>query len=135
MRGATRDTCFSCFSLLFTGNQPHTYDLPELGRHYRAYQALMEHWHAVLPPRVLLELDYEELVADLEPHARRIVTHCGLDWDDACLEFYKSERPVWTASVNQVRRPIYRSSIGRWRPYQEMLGPLLRELGLDRGSS
>jgi hypothetical protein len=125
------DTCLSCFLILFGGHQPQTYDLAELGRFYCAYQALMEHWRTVLPPGVMLEVEYEQVVADLDRQARRIVPHCGLEWDDSCLEFYKTERPVWTASTNQVRQPIYRSAIGRWRPYKDMLGPLLSELGVD----
>ena len=129
------DTCLSCFSLLFTGSHPYAYDLAELGRCYRAYQALMEHWREVLPPGVMLEVQYEALVADPERHARRIVAHCGLDWEDACLEFYNTERPVWTASMTQVRQPIYRSAIGRWRRYKDRLGPLLAELGADPNSA
>lgn len=125
------DTCLSCFSLLFTGDQPFTYDLAELGRYYRGYSALMEHWREVLPPGVMLEVQYEDVVADLEGEARRIVAHCRLDWDDACLAFHENRRPVATASVAQVRQPIYRSSVSRWRPYAKMLGPLLAELGVD----
>ena len=125
------DTCLSCFSIPFGGHQPQTYDLAELGRYYRAYAALMEHWRGVLPPGVMLEVQYEEVVADVEHQARRLVAHCGLDWDDACLEFHKTQRPVWTASVNQVRQPIYRTAIGRWRHYKDMLGPLLAELGIN----
>lgn len=125
------DTCLSCFSILFGGHQPQTYDLAELGRYYRAYTALMEHWRGVLPPGVMLEVQYEEVVADLEHQARRIVAHCGLAWDDACLEFHRTQRLVLTASVNQVRQPIYHTAIGRWRPYRDMLGPLLAELGMN----
>jgi tetratricopeptide (TPR) repeat protein len=125
------DTCLSCFSILFGAPQPHTYDLGELGRYYRAYAALMEHWRRVLPPGIMLEVQYEEVVADFERQARRIVTHCGLVWDNACLAFHKNRRPVWTASVNQVRQPIYDSAVGRWRPYAKMLGPLLSELGIE----
>ena len=128
------DTCLSCFSILFGGHQPQTYDLAELGRYYRAYAALMEHWRGMLPPGVMLEVQYEEVVADFDRQARRIVAHCGLDWDDACLEFHKTQRPVWTASVNQVRQPIYRTAIGRWRPYRDMLGPLLAELEINPAS-
>jgi len=123
-----RDTAFSCFSLLFASGLEFTYDLGELGRYYRGYLALMAHWRAVLPRGVMLEVHYEEVVADLERQARRIIDHCGLEWDDACLSFYKTERSVLTASATQVRRPIYQSSIGRWRPHAERLQPLLREL-------
>jgi hypothetical protein len=123
------DTCLSCFSQLFNEKQPFTYDLGELGRYYRAYQTLMEHWRRVLPEGVMLDVRYEELVADFEPQARRIVAHCGLEWDDRCLSFYETRRPVKTASVVQVRQPIYRSSVGRWRPNSDLLRPLLEALG------
>jgi Sulfotransferase family len=122
------DTCFSCFSTLFAADHPHAYDLGELGRYYRAYAALMEHWHDLFPVEVMIEVQYETLVTDFEGEARRIVAHCGLDWDDACLAFYRTQRPVQTASMLQVRQPIYQSSVGRWRPYQDMLGPLLEAL-------
>jgi sulfotransferase family protein len=91
----------------------------------------MEHWRRVLPPEVILDVQYEELVANFEPQARRIVAHCGLDWDDDCLLFHKTERVVRTASVTQVRQPIYRTSIGRWRPADDVLRPLLDALDLD----
>jgi tetratricopeptide (TPR) repeat protein len=122
------DACVSCFSKLFATEFRYTYDLSELGRYYRAYTAMMEHWRRVLPPRVMLEVQYEDLVDDLEPNARRIVAHCGLDWDAACLSFHKTERAVRTYSATQVRQPIYRSAIGRWRVYEKNLEPLLREL-------
>ena len=88
----------------------------------------MAHWRAVLPPGVMIEVQYEKVVADLENQARRIIAHCGLHWDDACLAFHKTQRVVRTASVNQVRQPIYRSSVGRWRPYEAQLQPLLHAL-------
>ena len=93
--------------------------------------SLMAHWRAVLPPGLMLEVHYEEVVGDLEKQARAIVAHCGLEWDDACLAFHKTRRPVRTSSVAQVRKPIYRSSVGRWRPYREQLRTLLDELGID----
>ncbi len=123
------DTCLSCFSLLFGGDQPFTYDLAELGRYYRGYATLMGHWREVLPPGVMLEVRYEDVVADVEHAARRIVAHCGLDWHQACLSFHQTQRPVHTASAAQVRQPIYRSSIGRRRPPEPMLKPLLDALG------
>ena len=123
------DTCLSCFSNLFAGNLGYAYDLGELGRYYRGYETLMAHWRAVLPQGVMLEMRYEEVVADLEGHARRIVAHCGLEWDARCLDFHKTARPVRTASASQVRQPIYNSSVGRWRAYEAFLGPLLAELG------
>ena len=126
------DTCFSCFSQSFGDDSlPYTYDLGELGRFYRAYEALMAHWREVLPPGAMLEVQYEEVVADLEGQARRIVAYCGLEWDARCLDFHRTERPVRTASMAQVRQPIYTSSVGRWRPYQAFLGPLRAALELD----
>lgn len=127
------DTCLSCFSRLFFGEQRFAYDLGELGRFHRAYQRLMAHWREVLPASVLLEVQDESLVENFAAEARRVVAHCGLPWDDACLEFYKVSRPVHTASVAQVRQPIYRSSIGRWRPDAALLRPLLEALGVDTG--
>ena len=123
-----RDVAFSCFSLHFLTGHQYTYDLAELGRHCCAYAQLMQHWRIVLPEGAILEVQYEELVADLEYQARRIVAHCGLEWDDACLTFYETERSVRTASAPQVRRPIYQNSIGRWRPHEVRLQPLLKEL-------
>jgi tetratricopeptide (TPR) repeat protein len=123
------DTCLSCFSKLFSEEQPFTYNLGELGRYYRAYERLMEHWRRTLPAAVMLEIWYEDLVKDFETEARRILAHCGLEWDDACRSFYKTQRPVKTASVAQVRQPIYGSSIGRWRPDTALLRPLLEALG------
>jgi hypothetical protein len=122
------DTCLSCFSSLFVGNLPYAYDLGELGRYYRAYEALMAHWREALPRGVMLDVRYEELVADLEGQARRIVGHCGLEWDARCLDFHQNRRQVRTASAAQVREPIYKSSVGRWRRYEPFLGPLLAEL-------
>jgi tetratricopeptide (TPR) repeat protein len=122
------DTCMSCFSRLFTEVNFQTYDLAELGRYYRHYQMLMAHWHRVLPAARILDVSYEETVADLEGAARRILSHCGLPWDPRCLDFHLTERVVRTASATQVRQPIYRSSIGRWHAYEPWLGPLLAEL-------
>jgi tetratricopeptide (TPR) repeat protein len=122
------DTCISCFSKLFSAEQNHTYDLAELGRYHRRYEQLMAHWRRVLPPDRMLEVRYEDVVADLDGQARRIIAYCGLPWDDRCLAFHETDRPVRTASATQVRQPIYTSAIGRWKVYEEFLGPLLREL-------
>jgi len=131
MRNAV-DTCLSCFSKLFSGEQSFTYELGELGRYYRKYAELMEHWRQVLPPGVMLDVQYEEVVEDFETQARRIVAHCGLEWDEACLAFHENKRPVKTASALQVRKPIYQSSVGRWVPYKDQLEPLLRELPIEQ---
>jgi tetratricopeptide (TPR) repeat protein len=122
------DTCLSCFSKLFAETQNHTYDLAELGRYYRGYQKLMDHWRSVLPAKRVLDVRYEDVVADLEGQARRIIAHCGLDWDPRCLAFYETKRPVRTASAMQVRQPIYSSAIGRWCHYESFIGPLRAEL-------
>jgi tetratricopeptide (TPR) repeat protein len=123
------DTCLSCFSKLFNAEQNHTYDLAELGRYYRKYAELMAHWRAVLPAGRMLEIRYEDVVAEVEAAARALVAHAGLPWDPRCLAFHEHRRPVKTASASQVRRPIYRSSQGRWQPYRAHLRPLLDALG------
>jgi tetratricopeptide (TPR) repeat protein len=125
------DTCISCFSKLFTAEQNHTYDLGELGRYYKRYERLMAHWRTVLPPGRILDVRYEDVVADLESEARRIIGYCDLSWDERCLSFHKTDRPVRTASATQVRKPIYNTAIGRWRVYGDYLKPLLRALGND----
>lgn len=126
------DTCFSCYSKLFNGALDYTYDLGELGRYYRSYEMLMAHWRRALPAGVMLEVSYEELVNDLETGARALVAHCGLDWDPHCLAFHKTERLVITASTAQVRQPVYKTAIGRYKPYESWLGPLREALGEDR---
>ncbi len=123
------DTCLSCFMSLFTGHQDATYDLAELGRMYRAYARLMAHWRSVVPRDRLFEVRYEDLVADTEAQARRLVEFCDLPWDDACLSFHKTDRVVRTASLMQVRQPVYSSSVARWRHYEKFLGPLFDALG------
>jgi len=90
---------------------------------------VMAHWHRVLPGGRILDVRYEDVVADLETQARRIIAYCGLDWDPRCLAFHQTERPVRTASKVQVRQPIYDRAIGRRRAYEPFLGPLLAELG------
>src|SRR5262249_3160040 len=115
------DTCLSCFSKLFTKGHHYSYDIEELGRYYNGYQELMAHWRGILPEDVMLEVQYEEVVRDLETQARRIVAHCGLDWDDGCLAFHKTNRLVRTASATQVRSSIYPTSVGRSGPYQHLI--------------
>lgn len=129
VRREPADTCVSCFTYLFSGRQAFTYDLAELGRYYCAYDALMAHWRAVLPGEFLLELRYEDLVDDPHTWIGHMLAHCGLEWDDACLQFHRSDRAVRTASAQQVREPLYRRAVGRWKPYRAHLGPLLEALG------
>jgi tetratricopeptide (TPR) repeat protein len=123
------DTCVSCYSKLFAFGLHYSYDLAELGRYYRCYSELMTHWRSVLPPSAMLEVSYEDVVDDLEGQARRLIDYCGLPWNDRCIDFYRSSRPVKTASAVQVRRPLFRSSLQRWRQYETGLAPLLDELG------
>lgn len=122
------DTCLSCFSLLFEDTK-FSYDLGELGRCYSGYRRVMQHWKEILPPDAILDVTYENVVNDIEFEARRLVAYCGLDWDPACLSFYATPRPVRTASVVQVRQPIYRDSLKKWRPGPEILRKLLDNLG------
>jgi tetratricopeptide (TPR) repeat protein len=124
------DTCWSCFTQRFAdyGSLPSAYDLGEIGRFYRGYQKLMEHWLSVLPEGAILTVDYESVVADLEGQARRILSFCELEWNDCCLEFHEARRQVRTASSGQVNQPLHRNAIGRWRPYERLLVPLTREL-------
>jgi tetratricopeptide (TPR) repeat protein len=123
------DTCISCFTRLFAHNQAQTYDLYELGRFYRAYKHLMDHWQKVLPPGSFYNIQYEALVDDTEGEARKLLDYCDLEWDDACLDFHKHERNIRTASVTQVRQPIYKTSLARWKKYEKFLGPLIEGLG------
>ena len=122
------DTCLSCYTQLFSRGHEYSYDLFELGKYYRGYAFLMEHWRTTLPPGSFLEVSYEDVVSDLEGQARRMLEYCGLDWDRACLDFHRNERPVQTASLMQVRKPVYGSSVGRWRCYESHLGPLIESL-------
>ena len=124
-----RDCCLSCYSKMFSGEQNFTYDLGELGRYFRKYAELMAHWRSVLPQGRFIDVRYEDVVADLEGSARRIVAHCDLAWNDACIAFHEAQRPVRTASASQVRQPIYRTSDGRWRAYERHLAPLIEALG------
>jgi tetratricopeptide (TPR) repeat protein len=129
MRGEA-DTCLSCYTKLFAGEQRFTYELSELGRFANAYKTLMAHWRSVLPAETFLEVRYEDVVDDLEGQAKRMIGFLGLDWDPACLAYYKNKRQIRTASLEQVRQPIYRSSVGRWKKYASHLGPLLQTLGM-----
>ena len=123
------DTCLSCYTRLFNRKQEHTYDLAELGRYYVQYARLMQHWRNVLPAGAFLDVKYEDIVADQEAQARKLIAYCGLEWNEACLDFHNTKRSIRTASVTQVRQPIYTSSVERWRHYEEFLGPLLDALG------
>jgi tetratricopeptide (TPR) repeat protein len=122
------DTCYSSYTKLFKDEMSHSYDFRDLGRYYGKYYELMAHWRKVLPPGVMLDVQYEDVVADTEAKAREIIAFLGLDWDERCLKFHESDRPVKTASVSQVRKPLYTSSVARWRRYGDGLKPLVDAL-------
>lgn len=121
------DGCFAMYRTLFTGAYPFSYTLPELAAYYAAWHRLIRHWQTVLRDRLLL-VRYEDLVRRFEPTAREMVAHCGLAWEDRISSFHSHKRPVTTASASQVRRPVYASSIGKWRNYEPYLTPLIDAL-------
>lgn len=122
------DTCFSIYTNHFQGHHEYGYDLGTLGRYYRMYDALMRHWES-LYPGAIHTVHYERLVEDFEPETRGLLDYLGAEWDDACLRFYENKRTVRTASRDQVNKPLYASSIGRWKAYEKYLGPLKEALG------
>ncbi len=122
------DACFSTFKQYFAEGQSFSYDLDDLGRYYRCYLQLMDHWDRVLPGKVL-HLRYEHLVRDPETHIRRLLEHCALGFEAACLAFHETKRPVRTASAEQVRQPLYASGVGYWRHFEAQLAPLRCSLG------
>jgi tetratricopeptide (TPR) repeat protein len=121
------DTCLSCYFQDLSGIHSFTLDLADLGHYYREYERLMAHWRAVSPVRVF-NLDYEALTADLEGVSRRLVDFCGLPWDERCLHFHENQRIVRTSSALQVRQPVYRSSVGKWKHYEAYIQPLIEAL-------
>jgi len=130
------DACFSAYKQYFAEGQSFSYDLGDLGRYYRCYLSLMDHWDEVLPGKVL-HLSYEALVRDPEANIRRLLAHCGLDFEPACLAFHETKRSVRTASAEQVRQPLYASGVGYWKHFEAELEPLRRALGdaLERFAS
>lgn len=115
------DTCLGAYKQLFGQGQNFTYDIFELAEYYRQYYADMQHWHSILPGKVL-DVHYEDNVLDIDTQVRRILAYCGLPFEAQCVRFYETERAVRTASSEQVRQPIYRSSMGKWRHYEKHLG-------------
>jgi tetratricopeptide (TPR) repeat protein len=126
------DTCLSCYATLFTHGHEYSYDLNDLGHFYILYRKQMAHWHAVLPQESILDVDYEDLVENTESQVGRILEFCGLSWDADCLRFYETKRHVKTASFNQVRLPIYKSSIRRADLFRPWLGDLENVLSANR---
>jgi tetratricopeptide (TPR) repeat protein len=119
------DTCLSCYFQQFSPTLNFSLDLSDLAHYYREHQRLMAHWRSTLPSGTLLDVPYAELIADQERWTRKIVEFLGLQWDERCLDFHKTERTVLSASYWQVRQQIYKSSVGRWRNYEKFIGPLL----------
>ena len=126
------DACYAMFRYLFKNGYPFSYDLEELGAYYAAYYHLMEHWRSVLPPSRMIEIRYEDVVADLPGTARSLIQQLGLPWHTSCEEFHTNPNPSTTGSASQVRRPVYSSSIGRWRRVERQLEPLRRSF-VERG--
>lgn len=124
------DSCVSCFQTNFRGfSQPYSYNLKTLGQYYHDYEGLMAHWNESFPANTILNINYEDIVEDIESTARKVVSHIGLEWDDRCLNFYKNKSVVRTASLDQVRKPIYKSAMGKWKRYGEKTLPLIKALG------
>jgi tetratricopeptide (TPR) repeat protein len=119
------DNCLSCYFQDFANVASFTMDLSELAHYYQEHQRLISHWRRVLPERALLVVPYAELVADPETWSRRMIKFIGLEWDQQCLQFHKTQRSVLTASNWQVRQPVYSRSVGRWRNYEKFIRPLL----------
>jgi tetratricopeptide (TPR) repeat protein len=127
------DTCYAVFKQLFVDAYPFSYDLKELATYYVAYHQLMEHWNRVLPG-VVHTVRYEALVDEPEAHTRQLLDACALEWDPQCLKFYENREASTTASTAQIRRPVYKSSIGKWRNYEQQLQPaveILRQAGIS----
>jgi len=118
------DSCLGCYKQLFAMGQAFSYDLEDIGEYYLQYNRLMQHWSKVLPGKVL-DVHYEDVVTDVEGQVRRILEHCGLPFEEQCVRFHETERAVKTASSEQVRQPIYRSSVNLWRRYEKHLAPLI----------
>ncbi|MAK61585.1 MAG: hypothetical protein CMK09_11445 [Ponticaulis sp.] len=123
------DCCWSGFKQLFAEGQEFTYGLEEIGHYYRGYVDLMDHWHSVLPEGRILKVQHEDVLDDLEGQVQRILEYCGLPFEEACVNFHKTDRAVRTASAQQVRQPINRSGLEQWRPYEAHLDPLKEALG------
>lgn len=123
------DTCVSIFMQSYIGTHEYAYDLPTLGRYYRDYEGLMAHWREVLPLSIF-ECPYEDMVRSFEPTTRALLDFLNLEWDPACLDYHQRGGAVSTASLWQVRQPLYGTSLARWRRYETHLGPLKAGMGL-----
>ena len=121
------DSCLSCYRQLFARGQSFTYDLTDIGEYFLQYQRMMDYWHDVMPGRVLT-VQYEDMVTDFDNQVRRLLDYCELPFEESCSRFWETDRPVRTASSEQVRQPIYTKSIHRWRRYEHHLGELIEVL-------
>jgi hypothetical protein len=119
------DTCLSCYFQQFSPDLNFAMDLPDLAHFYAQHQRLLTHWRSALPPGVMLEVPYSELVAQQELWTRKIVEFLGLQWDDRCIDYTTTQRTVLTSSYWQVRQKMYKTSLGRWRHYEKFISPLL----------
>jgi len=121
------DCCYAIYKKLFKSTYPFSYNLNELANYYLAYRKLMDHWHQVMP-NVIYDIEYENIVANVESETEKLLTFCGLDWQDNCLRFYENKSASTTASAAQVRQPIYNHSVAKWRHYKDELAPLIQRL-------
>ena len=115
-----KDNCLSIFSIKFTGSYPYAYNLKEIGEFYTLYQDLMDHWNSIFPGEIY-NLNYEDVISNIEEETKNILNYCDLTYEENCLEFYNNKRPVMTASTHQVRKKLYNSSVGRWKNFEEYL--------------
>ena len=122
------DVCYANYKMNFKHGYDYSYQQEELGRYYVAWKQLMDYWQAVLPPESFYRISYEKLVENQESESRKLIAFCGLKWQDECLEFYKNKKGVATASAMQVKQPIYKSSVAKWKAYEQELQPLIQVL-------
>ena len=122
--------CFSGFKQLFAEGQEFTYSLTDIGEYYRDYVGLMRYWQQLFPKQILA-VQYETLVDNFEPQVRRLLNYCGLEFEPSCVNFYQTKRAVRTASSEQVRQPLYRTSLHQWQSYADFLQPLQSSLGFS----
>jgi hypothetical protein len=122
------DSCFSNFTKLFKDDMRFTYSQENIGNYYKDYHIIMEHWKKVLPSDFICHMKYEDMINDTEKEAKRLTSFIGLDWDPNCLKFYDNDRNVKTASMMQVRKPIYKSSLARWKNFTKHLKPLYNKV-------
>ena len=119
--------CFANLKQLFARGQEFTYSQEDIAQYYADYVRLMDHWYSILPEQ-LLTVRYEDVVDDLETQVRRLLNHCGLDFEETCLRYHEKDRSIRSASSEQVRKPIYRDAMKQWQNYQSHLGPIRKTL-------